>query len=135
MMYGAIESVGAYSKFSHFKRHLHIIHITQCQGINIHYYYQKLYTKKWDEWITMSDHIGSFLYLCHRITESGQKLDDIHIVHTILLSLPCSAIWNVVQKNLLDHGGNLTLDITTAELMSAHDHIKRDCHIEETEKK
>lgn len=112
-----------------------MIYITQCQGINIYYYYQKLYTKKWDEWTTTSDHIGSFLYLCYRITESGQKLDDIHIVHTILLFLPCSAIWNVVQENLLDHGGNLTLDITTTELITVYDRTKRDCHIEETEKK
>jgi len=68
------------------------IHITQQQGINVHYYYQELYTKKWDEHTTMSDHIGSFLQLHHRITESGQKLEDIHIVHAILLLLPRSGI-------------------------------------------
>jgi len=67
---------------------LHSIHVTQCQGINVHYYYQELYMKKWDEAITMFEHIGSFLHLCHHINNSGQKLDDIHIVHAILLSLP-----------------------------------------------
>jgi len=47
----------------------------------------------------MSDHIGSFLQLHHRITESGQKLEDIHIVHAILLLLPRSGIWDVVKQN------------------------------------
>jgi len=43
--------------------------------------------KKWDEQITMSEHISSFLHLHHRINNSGQNLDDIHIVYAILLSL------------------------------------------------
>jgi len=89
---------------------LQTIHITQRQEINVHYYYQELYTKKWDEHTTMSDHIGSFLQLRHCITESGQKLKDIHIVYAILLSLPCSGIWDVVKQNLLDKGSGLTLN-------------------------
>ena len=87
---------------------LHKIHITQRQGINVHYHYQELYTKKWDEQTTMSDHIGSFLHLRCRINDSGQTLDDIHIIHAILFSLPCSSIWDIVKQNLLDKGTELT---------------------------
>ena len=63
--------------------HLYSIHVTQCQGINVHHYYQELYTRKWDEQITMSEHIGFFFHLRCCINDSEQKLDDIHIVHAI----------------------------------------------------
>ena len=67
--------------------HLHNIHITQCQNINVHYYYQELYMKKWDKYTTMSDYIGFFLNLHCCIVKAGQKLKDIHLIHTMLLSL------------------------------------------------
>jgi len=39
---------------------LQTIHVTQWQGINVHYYYQELYTKKWGEHTTMSDPFFNF---------------------------------------------------------------------------
>jgi len=114
---------------------LQTIHVMQRQGINVHYYYQELYTKKWDEHTTMSDHIGSFLQLRHCITESGQKLEDIHIVYAILLSLPCSGIWDVVKQNFLDKGSGLILNAVTAELLSVSDRIERERQLDESEKK
>jgi len=83
----------------------------------------------------MSDHIGSFLQLRHRITESGQKLEDIHIVHAILLSLPHSGIWDVVKQNLLDKGSGLTLNTVTAELLSVSDRIERERQLDKSKKK
>ena len=82
---------------------LQTIHVTQRQGINVYYYYQELYTKKWDEHTTMSNHIGSFLQLRRRITESGQKLEDIHIVHVILLLLPhsCHKLHSAISPSIL----------------------------------
>jgi len=114
---------------------LHKIHITQRQGINVHYHYQELYTKKWDEQTTMSDHIGSFLHLHCRINDSGQTLDDIHIIHAILFSLPCSSIWDIVKQNLLDKGTALNLDIVTAELLSVHDRMERERILDEMKKR
>lgn len=35
----------------------------------------------------MSDHIGSFLSLHYQIVEASQKINDIHIVYAILLSI------------------------------------------------
>ena len=83
----------------------------------------------------MSDHIGSFLQLHRCITESGQKLEDIHIVYAILLSLPRSGIWDVVKQNLLDKGSGLTLNAVTANLLSVSDHIERERQLDESEKK
>ena len=40
-----------------------------------------------------------------------------------------------MKQNLLDKGTALNLDIVTIELLSAHDHMERECNIEETEKK
>ena len=114
---------------------LQTIHVTQRSGINVHYYYQELYTKKWDKDTTMSDHIGSFLQLHCHITESGQKLENIHIVYAILLSLSHSGIWDVVKQNLLDKGSGLTLNAVTANLLSVSDHIERERQLDESEKK
>ena len=114
---------------------LHSIHVTQRQGINVHYHYQELYTKKWDKQTTMFDHIGSFLHLQRRINDSGQTLDDIHVIHAILLSLPRSGLWDIVKQNLLDKGTALTLDIVTAELLSVHNRTERKCILDETEKR
>jgi len=100
---------------------LHKLYITQRQAVNIHYYYQDLYAKKWDECTIMSDHISYFLNLRCHIIEAGEKLDDIHVVHAILLSLPRSSIWDVVKQNLLDKEKTLTLDMVSAELISVHD--------------
>jgi len=83
----------------------------------------------------MSDHIGSFLNLKHRITEARHKLDDILVVHAILHSLPCSNIWDIVKQNLLDKGKALTLDLLSAELISVHDYAEHDHQANENEKK
>ena len=115
--------------------HLHKLHITQQQAVNIYYYYQDLYAKKWDKRTIMSDYIGYFLNLHHHIIEAGEKLDDIYVVYAILLSLPCSSIWNVIKQNLLGKGKALTLDMVSAELIFVHDRNERDQVVEETEKK
>jgi len=83
----------------------------------------------------MSDHIGSFLNLKRHIAEAGHKLDDILVVHAILHSLPCSNIWDIVKRNLLDKGKALTLDLLSAELISVHDHAEHDCQANKNEKK
>ena len=92
--------------------HLCKIHVTQHQGINVHYYYQDL---------SMSDYIGTSLSLCHRIIKASQKIEDTHIVHVILLSVSHTGIWDLIKQNHLDKGNGLTLDMVTAELIAVHD--------------
>jgi len=102
------------------------LYVTQRQDTNIHYYFQELYLKKWDEHTSMLDYIGLFLNLKCHIIEAGHKLDDILVVHAILHSLPHTNIWDVVRHNLLDKGKGLTLDILSAELISVHNYSKCD---------
>ena len=101
----------------------------------MHYYFQELYLRKWDECTSISDHIGSFLNLKCCITEAGHKLEDILVVHAILYSLSCSNIWDVVKQNLLDKGKGLTLDIFTAELISVYKYFEHDCFADKKDKK
>jgi len=82
--------------------------------------------KKWNEQVIMSKYIGSFFHFHYYINNSKQKLDDIYIIHTILLSLPQFGIWDVVKQNLLDKDTILNLDIDTTELLSVYDHMKRE---------
>jgi len=102
------------------------LHVTQRQDTNIHYYFEELYLKKWDERTSMLDHIGSFLNLKRCIVEAGHKLDNILVVHAILHSLPHTNIWDVVRYNLLNKGKGLTLDILSAELISVHNYSEHD---------
>jgi len=76
---------------------LHQFHVTQQQDTNVHYNFQELYLRKWDECTSMSDHIWLFLNLKHHITEASHKLEDILIVHAILHSLPHSNIWDIIK--------------------------------------
>ena len=110
-------------------------HVTQRQDTNVHYYFQELYLRKWDECTSMSDHIGSFLNLKRRITEAGHKLEDILVIYAILHSLPRSNIWDVVKRNLLNKGKGLTLDVLTVELISVYDYSEHDHLADEKDKK
>ena len=133
--YGQREHIQSATSSKDMWDRLRQFHVTQRQDTNIHYYFQELYLKKWDERTSMSDHIGSFLNLKCRIAEAGHKLDDILIIYAIFHSLPRSNIWDVVKQNLLDKGKGLTLDILTAELISVHDYAEHDRLADEKEKK
>jgi len=56
-------------------------------------------------------------------------------IHTILLSLPCSSIWDIVKQNLLDKGIVLNLNIITTELFFVYDCTEKKQHLKETETK
>ena len=72
--------------------HLYNIHITQCQSINVYYYYQELYIKKWNKYTIILDHIRPFLNLHYYIIKASQKLKDIYLIHAMLFFLPCLTI-------------------------------------------
>jgi len=83
----------------------------------------------------MSDHIGSFLNLCHHIIKAGQKLEDIHLIHAMLFSLSCLTIWDIVKQNLLDKRKTFIFNMVTTELIAVINQTERDCQAEKTEKK
>jgi len=133
--YGQREHVQSATSSKEMWDRLHQFHVTQWQNTNVHYYFQELYLRKWDERTSMSDHIGSFLNLKCHITEAGHKLEDILVVYAILHSLPCSNIWDIVKWNLLDKGKGLTLDVLTAELISVYDYSEHDRLADKKDKK
>ena len=101
----------------------------------MHYYFQELYLRKWNEHTSMSDHIRLFLNLKHRITEASHRLEDILIIYAILHSLPHSNIWDVVKRNLLDKGKGLTLDVLTVKLISVYDYSEHNRLADKKDKK
>jgi len=133
--YGQHEHVQSATSSKKMWDYLRQFHVTQRQDTNVHYYFQELYLRKWDECTSMSDHIGSFLNLKHCITKAGHKLEDILIIHAILYSLPYFNIWDIIKQNLLDKGKGLTLDVLTAELISVHDYSKHNHLTDEKDKK
>ena len=38
--------------------------VDQYSGVNIHYYYQELFTKKWDGHSPISDHVAFYYGIC-----------------------------------------------------------------------
>ncbi|KAF7761189.1 transcriptional regulator family: Zinc finger, CCHC-type [Agaricus bisporus var. burnettii] len=103
--------------------HLHRTYVDQQSGINIHFYYQELYSKKWDGHSSMSDHIGFYLNIRHRFIEAGHRIDNNVIINSLLLSLPHTPVWEVVKQNLLYNQSRLTLKNVTAELLAVFDRI------------
>ena len=65
--------------------HLHQLYVTQRQDTNIHYYFQKLYLKKWNECTLMSNYICSFLNLKCCIVKVEHKLEDILVIYVMEL--------------------------------------------------
>ena len=83
----------------------------------------------------MSDYIGSFLNLYCHIIKAGQKLENIHLIYAMLLSLPHLTIWDVIKQNLLNKRKTLTLDMITTKLIAITNQTKQDCQAKKTEKK
>ena len=81
--------------------------------INIHYFFEELYTRKYDNSSSMADHIAVMLDLKHRITQAGEDLPDIHVARAMILSLPKTQSWEVVKITLFE------IEKLTSELVSS----------------
>jgi hypothetical protein len=64
------------------------IHVTNHVHINVHYYFEELYTQKYVDGMLMTDHIAAILDLKNHIQDAGEMLNDIHVAHAMVLSLP-----------------------------------------------
>jgi len=103
--------------------HLHSNYFDQRCGINIHYHYQQLYSRKWNGFLAVSNYIAFYLNICHQFIEAGHCVDNTTIINTLLLSLSCPPTWDVVKQYLLYKGDALTLDDITTKLISVNDWI------------
>jgi len=70
--------------------------------------------------LAVLDHIAFYLNICCQFIEVGHYVNDITIVNTLLLSLPCAPTWDIIKQHLLYKGNALTLDDITTELISVH---------------
>jgi hypothetical protein len=55
------------------------VHQTSLSRINMHYLFEELYTRKYEDGASMDEHIAALLNLSHQITSSGGTLDDMHL--------------------------------------------------------
>jgi hypothetical protein len=109
------------------------LYVKSQQSINMHYYYYDLYTTHWDEHILMQDYIACMLDLWHHILDCGEKIEDIHLMHALILSLPRTTTWEVIKNNLFKEQ-MLTSATVCAELNAVYNWSKMDKRAEETEK-
>jgi hypothetical protein len=64
------------------------VHVTNQSRINIHYFFEDLYTWKYVDGTPMADHIVSMLDIKQQIIDAGEMLEDLHVAHAMVLSLP-----------------------------------------------
>ncbi|KAJ3557795.1 hypothetical protein NP233_g11654 [Leucocoprinus birnbaumii] len=102
---------------------LHMSYFQQRSGINVHYLYQQLYSRKWNENSPISDHVSFYLSIRRQFIEAGHRVDDVTVINALLLSLPHTPTWEVVKQNLLYKGPSLTIENVTTELASVYDRL------------
>ena len=93
------------------------MYVTNQQHINVHYYFEDLYTRKYDESTSMADHIAAMLDLGLKIKAAGEEIPNIHIARALVLSLPQTQTWELVKVQLFSKE-KLTLDIVSTELQA-----------------
>ncbi|KAJ3563959.1 hypothetical protein NP233_g8606 [Leucocoprinus birnbaumii] len=102
---------------------LHMSYFQQRSGINVHYLYQQLYSRKWNENSPISDHVSFYLSIRRQFIEASHRVDDVTVINALLLSLPHTPTWEVVKQNLLYKGPSLTIENVTTELASVYNRL------------
>ncbi|KAG5716237.1 hypothetical protein E4T56_gene10834 [Termitomyces sp. T112] len=105
------------------------IHITNQQKINIHYYFEELYTWEYADGTSMADHIATMLDIKKKITVAGKKLPDIHIAYVLVLLLPPASSWDLIKIQLFG------MEMLTSEDMLTQLQAKYNCQFCEKESK
>lgn len=88
------------------------LHVDNQQKINVHYFFEELYMKKYVDGTPMADHIAKMLDIRNRITAAGEDLPDINIARALILSLPKTPTWELIKIQLFG------LDTLTSEIVS-----------------
>jgi len=94
------------------------LYVKNQQALNVHYWFEDPYTRKYDESTPMADHIATMLDIGQKITGAGETLPDVHIARALVLSLPRTQTWEFV-KTLLFSKETLTTEVVATEL-TAH---------------
>ena len=88
------------------------IHVDNQQKINVHYFFEELYTKKYVDGMLMADHIAKMLDIWNHITAVDEELPDLHVARALILSLPKTQTWELIKIQLFG------LDKLTSEIVS-----------------
>jgi hypothetical protein len=102
------------------------VHVTNQARINVHYYFEDLYTRKYIDGTTMADHIAAMLDIKRQINDAGESLDDIHVARAMVLLLPKTQSWDIIKIQLFDvEPDKLTIDTVSTKLQSeANRHMR-----------
>jgi len=95
---------------------LKTVHQMSQSRINIHYFFEDLYTWKYVDGSSMADHIAVMLDLKHRIEQAGEDIPDIHVARAMIISLPKTQTWDVVKITLFEVT-KLTSEVVSSKLL------------------
>lgn len=95
------------------------VYVTHQQRIDVHYYFEELYTTKYVDGTPMADHIARILRLKQAIRDCGEEVNDLHIARALVLSLPRTPSWDVIKIQLFSlDSSELTSELVGARLQA-----------------
>ncbi|KAI0323257.1 hypothetical protein GY45DRAFT_1228405, partial [Cubamyces sp. BRFM 1775] len=95
------------------------VYVTTNQKIDVHYHFEELYTTKYVEGSSMSEHIARILRLKQAIRDAGEDISDLNVARALVLSLPKTPAWDVVKIQLFSlESKELTSELVGAKLQA-----------------
>jgi hypothetical protein len=95
------------------------VYVTNQARINVHYYFEDLYTCKYVDGTPMADHIVAMLDIKRQINDAGELLDDVHVAWAMVLSLLKTQSWDIIKIQLFNiEPAKLTIDTVSTKLQS-----------------
>jgi hypothetical protein len=73
---------------------LKTVHQAKQSQINIHYFFEELYTWKYVDGLSTANHIVAMLDLKHQIEQAGKDLLDIHVTLAMIISFLNPGMWS-----------------------------------------
>jgi hypothetical protein len=78
------------------------VHVMNQSHINVHDFFEDLYTQKYVDGTPIADHIASMLDIKQQIIDAGEMLEDLHVAHAMVLSLLKTQSWDITKIQLFD---------------------------------
>ena len=97
------------------------VHQENQSKINVHYYFEDLYTRKYAEGSSMADHIAAMLDIKYRIEQAGKTTPDLYVARAMILSLPKTQSWDIIKITLFELQ-SLTTEIVSTKLQQEANH-------------
>jgi hypothetical protein len=78
------------------------VHVTNQSHINVHYFFEDLYTRKYVDGTPMANHIVSMLDINQQIINAGETLEDLHVARAMVVSLSKTQSWDIIKIQLFN---------------------------------